>query len=105
VQVKFLLVWVMSHIKARSTALVLLPVSSHSKRMKDDKVAEDQGKATGVDLRRENTGLELQNFFTERKTNIIYPTYRFIRISKAKETWALEVGKMNGNFFQQGLPK
>lgn len=45
---------------------VLLPVSSHSKkRTRDDKVDEDQGKATGVNLRRENA--ELQNFFRERK--------------------------------------
>ena len=81
-------------------APVLLPVSSHSKkRTKDDKVDEDEGKATGVNPRRENEGLELQNS-RERKTNTNYPTYTFIGISKAKESRALEVGKMNGRFFQ-----
>lgn len=47
---------------------VLLPVSSHSKkRTRDDKVDENQGKATGINLRRENARLELQNFFRETK--------------------------------------
>lgn len=73
---------------------VLLPVSSHSKkRTRDDKVDENQGKATGINLRRENARLELQNFFRETKKKISYPTYRFIRISKAKESWALEAGE------------
>lgn len=64
------------------------------------RVDKDQGKATGVNLRRENQGLELQNFSRERKTNISHPIYRFITIFKAKESWALEVGKINCNFFQ-----
>lgn len=70
-----------------------------NRRTKDRKVDEDQGKATGVNLRRENQGLELQNS-RERKTNISHPIHRFITICKAKESWALEVGKINGNFFQ-----
>lgn len=65
-------------------------VSSHSKmRTKDGNVDDGQEKATGLTLRRENEGLELQNFFRERKTNISYPTYRFGRISKAKGSWVL----------------
>lgn len=62
-------------------------VSSRSKmRTKDGKVDEDQGKATGVNLRSENESLELQNFFRERKT-IVTQHIDSTGFPKPKEVW------------------
>lgn len=70
----------------------------NSNRTKDGKVDENQGKASGVSLRRENQGLELQNFSRERKPNISHPIYRFITISNTKkvELWKWE--KLSATF-------